>query len=546
MVSAIFGITLVIGLGLIAIAFIQPEFIFNDGFAPLSIESLTGLTLIDVPIDPTGGQILGTVKFGAPIIVPFERSGTIISPDGQPCETALPSGIRDREIKFGRIGSGDRNAEVSWHNFNGINCAYGYAEWDLTDLPNDFVATGVRFQFFLKEVPPLAKSDNAGSHMVYLGNTVDEIGVENIPNRIVFGCDDGTIGANGAKVIFSGSKGSCPENGDFLAYGGGAFIGGISQAKIFQTAGVKSFTFGEVTSGSTFDVQKGVDTFNMALQFNPLTQLGTDKFTLGFTSTGGSTISGKYVIDHQWWEENGSLLVTGASQPIRCGIGFNQVDFRCVPIVCAFDEQLNQNTNECETIICPAGETLEIITEEVGCILGFGIGEEPDPCNPIQRAICTPTTIVCESGTQLIGSTCEPLFCGEGFEISGNECVLKTCGIGKELRGDTCETIICPINTRLIGNDCVEISCPAGQISIDNVCNDSPPIECDAGFKQVGDGCLPIDLDCPFGTEEFENTCVNRIPSLLQISGVNPTLFLIVGLVIVGMTGVGIVARRNA
>jgi len=54
----IFLITLLIGISLVAIALLQPEVIFADTTRPLDI---SGLSLIAVPIDPTGGQILGTV-----------------------------------------------------------------------------------------------------------------------------------------------------------------------------------------------------------------------------------------------------------------------------------------------------------------------------------------------------------------------------------------------------------------------------------------------------------------------------------------------------
>jgi len=574
MVSPIFMITLVIGLGLIAIAFIQPEFIFNNAFTPLDISDLTELSIIDVPIDPTTGAILGTVKFGAPIIVPFERSGTVISADGT-CETLVetitnPDGSRtfNYEVIFGRIGSGDRNSEVSWHGWNGKNCAFGYAEWDLTDLPNDFVATGLTLQLNLRE----QQIGNARCFIGFVSNTIDQIGVENLPNRSLWGNNFG------GSVKLSNSLG-VDGNDDFLVVG--KFIDFNINKKYdtdwCESLGGKSWILGEIIEVSSnrfgIDIQAGVDAFNDAVSGGEFTQ-GTrsDKFTLLFY--GGATGSGSYVIDHQWWEENGSLLVTGSSQPIRCDIGFSQVGFRCVPIICDVSETLNLVTNQCETIICASNEDLTIIDEPIGCIAVC----IDDPSTPeiecgsscpdsIQRAVCVPQeTLVC---------TVE-LNCQEGTRPDSMNCgcELIMCPIGQELIGNNCQDIICPLNTMLIGNDCREIVCPTGQIAIDNVCTDPStlePLECERnnlgiqidpncipsdgefggkgcveGFKQVGDQCVPIDLDCPFGTEEFENTCVNRIPSLLQISGLDPTLFLIVGLVIVGMSGVGIVARRNA
>ncbi len=578
-------ITLVIGIGLIAVAFLQPEFIFGSGVAPLDISDISGLTLIDVPIDPTGGQILGTVKFGAPIVVPFERSGTVLSAGA--CET--PRDLDDLslgfEVKFGRIASGDRNSEVFFHGFNGVNCAYGYAEWDLTDLPNDFVATGFTLQLNLKSIQSGQQSCKIG----FIVDTFDEIGERAIANRMVFGTEFG--GNNRIATTLGGATPIDPITGkvvphDFLAVG--HFV--TNQPKFdndwCESTGVKKWTFskieatgfrvlsdGTVTNqptGARLNTPIGVESFNQQLQFNQLTQKGNDKFMLVFyggSSRGGSSSN---VIDQQWWEENGSLLVTGSSQPIRCGVGFNQVGFKCIPIVCDITETLNLITNECEAIVCDAGLELEIKEFSTVCTTGI-----PEVCNTEMIAVCTkinpcsPQEIfiddicqsieiiqpqICDEGTQIVGSECEPLFCGEGFEISGNACILKTCNIGQELIGDQCQTITCPLNTRLIGNDCVEISCPMGQIVIDNKCvnisscsdcGDDGTIFCDVGLKQIGDQCVPIELDCPAGTEEFENNCRNIAPSLLQISGVDSTIFLITGLVITGMSGVGIVARRR-
>lgn len=552
----IFVITLFIGLGLIAIAFVQPAFIFGDsGRIALDISDVTGLTLIDVPIDPTGGQILGTVKFGAPIVVPFERSGTILSADGG-CVTAKdPTNLAlGSEVKFGRIGSGDRNAEVSFHNFNGVNCGYGYAEWDLTDLPNDFVATGFTLQLNLKSI----QSGSSACYIGFVTDTFDEIGERSIANRMLWGSEQGGSSSTQIKTTLGGATPTDPDGNrlahDFLAVG--QFVS--NQPKYAtdwcETTGTKRWTFskieatgfrvladGTVTNsptGARLRPDIGVESFNNQVQFNPITQLGNDKFMLVFY--GGSIRGGASpnVIDHQWWEENGSLLVTGSSQPIRCGIGFNQVDFRCIPIECQTGEKVDANTNECTPIICEEGNELQ---ENICVPIQCNIGEE------LIGSTCT--TITCEEGTHLVGSTCDPLFCGEGFEITGNECTVIPCPSGQELIGDQCQGIVCPDNTRLIGNDCKEITCGVGQIAVNNVCQDENTVgtpNCEAGFEAIGNVCTPIILDCPAGTEEFENNCRNIVPSLLQISGTDPTLFLIVGIVITGMSGVGIVARRRA
>jgi len=580
----IFVITLVIGIVLIGISFLQPEFIFGDTSAPYDLASFVGLSIIEVPIDPTGGQILGTVKFGAPIEVPFERSGTILSAEGIGGCTRLQEGQTAlREVPFGRLGSGDRNAEVSWHGYNGVNCGYGYAEWDLADLPNDFVATSVRIQLNMKSVQGAGTlfNNSLKCTVISLGNTVDEITARSLPNRIMWGSNTGGISNEKLSSSYTPVD---PTTGDFVAWGGSKYTpsisgaigtGGSSTGDWCKTLGVKLFTFGQIDANGQFSAQKGVDTFNEAVSGGAFTQ-GTrsDKFTLGFFVNGGG--ANKFVIDQQWWEENGSLLVTGSSSPIKCGVGFSQVDFRCVPIICATTETLNLVTNECELIMCESNQTLQLVEEQFACLTVCiddpftpqfeCLGSCPD--NTFERAVCVDDATF----------TCDVILnCQEGTRPDSNNCgcELIECPIGQELIGDSCQSIVCPINTRLVGNDCIEISCPTGQVAIDNVCQDPPildPVECetdmfgtlldplcipidggvdptmlncDTGFKQVGDSCVPIELNCPAGTEEFENNCRNIIPSLLQVSGIDPTLFLVTGIVITAMSGIGIVARRR-
>ena len=542
----IFIITLVIGLGVVAYGFYDADF---------SVAGLTSFSFITVPIDPTTGQILGTVKFGAPDVVPFERSGTIISAElGNGCvrprtgQVLSPTTLY--EIPFGRIGSGDRNAEVSWHGWNGIDCGYGYAEWDLTDLPSDFVATSVRLQLNLKDVQGYNSliNNSIQCSIIYLGQNIDQIGLQNIPNRVTWGSN---IGGTSSQVMHSTYVPVDSSTGDFVAWGGSAYTptitsgvgsGAPSTGDWCKVKGVKTFVFGQIIN-SQFNSAKGVETFNKALPLD-------SKFTLGFTT--GGVGGGKFVIDQQWWKDNGSLLVTGYSNPIKCNTGFKQVDFRCVPIVCPEGEKVNPTTNTCAPIQCPIGEELvESICKPVLC----NAGEE------LIDSTCK--QIVCPSGTHLVGSTCDSLACGEGFEVSGNECALKTCNIGEELVGDNCQKIVCPTNTSLQGNDCVELSCPSGQIAINNECQTPPeevPIDpivgtdpipyelptCGGNEKLVGDTCFPIDLNCPEGTEAHENVCVQRLPSLLQVSGINPLLFLIIGLIIVGISIAGIIVRRRA
>ena len=540
----IFVVTLVIGVSVLAIGLLEPDIIFGQ---PIDL-GISGLSLIDVPIDPTGGQILGTVKFGAPIVVPFEKSGTVLSADGacsQLIDINNPMG--GREIKFGRIASGDPNAEVFFHSFNGVNCAYGYAEWDLTDLPNDFVATGFTLQLNLKSIQSNSQSCKIG----FVVDTFDSIGPSAIATRMVYGNNLG--GTIPLQSSLGGPTPIDPITGevvphDFLVVGKFVVNNPKFDTDWCESTGVKRWTFSKIeVSPTTFGGARlrsdiGVDTFNQQLQFNQITQKGNDKFMLVFY--GGANIgnAGPNVIDQLWWEENGSLLVTGASQPIRCGVGFNQVGFRCVPIDCPTGEKVDVNTNECAPIICePNEELMENICVPVSC----NIGEE------LIGNTCQ--TIICEPGTHLVGSTCDPLFCGEGFEILGNECSVIGCGIGTQLIDDKCQVIICPLNTILVGNNCMPRTCPAGQISVDNLCQNEDDIiggspTCSAGLKQLGDVCVPIDLNCPEGTEEFENVCVIRVPDLAFLSqgglALDPQTFVIGGILVSIMSVIGIIVRR--
>jgi len=231
----------------------------------------------------------------------------------------------------------------------------------------------------------------------------------------------------------------------------------------------------------------------------------------------------------------------------------------------------NEVTNACEPIQCEADESLQVISEQVSCIavciddpLTVNIIECGSACPPddtISRAVCvpivtTPPMTECESPLILIGETCQdPTFqcqvilnCQEGTrpDLNNCGCELIECPTGQELINDQCQAIQCPVNTFLSGNDCLEIQCPAGQVSSNNECvPETTLILCVDGFKQVGDQCVPIDLECPVGTEPFENNCRQIVPDLLMVRGVDPSLFLITGLVIVGMSGVGIIARRR-
>ncbi len=404
-------------------------------------------------------------------------------------------------------------------------CGFAYAQWDIVDIPNDFVVTSAVLKL---QVIEIRKASNLTFQIASQQCTItlqdfnlDTIADEGIMNKV-------------------------------WKVGGVSTPLTIATGTWCNTLGVKSLQLS----------QSAVDLINDAISGGAFSQgVRSDKLLLGFMPTRLNNEAQQGNVNRistEFWKTQGSLFLTGSSPPIRCSVGFNQVDFRCIPIVCNLGDILNQSTNECEAITCQAGETLEF-TEAIDCPLGAGVGE-PFCVPPPQRAVCTPIqcnvgeelvgstcqAIQCPSDQQLVGSGCETLFCDVGFEAVNNQCVVKTCSIGMELIGDNCQAIVCPVNTVLLGNDCVEKQCPVGQISSNNECvPETIKILCVDGFKQVGDQCVPIVLDCPEGTEPFENVCVQRVPDLLMISGISPSLFLIIGVVIAGMSGVGIVARRR-
>jgi len=572
----IFVITLVIGLGLIGFALFEADF----DIGTVTNFQLTGLSFIDVPIDPVTGGILGTIVLGAPDEKPFEQAGTVIGKPFSLSRNASPrSPCTDNFLALDGIGttkdsssastdpndfgrvilmppdferrlSGERNQldPVWWGSkltdsttfpiFSGVasyTCAFAYAQWDIVDIPNDFVVENAVLKLKVLEI---RKATNLTFQLASQQCTItlqdfnlDTIADEGIMNKVWR-----VGGVSTPLTIVSGTW--C------------------------NTLGVKTFQLS----------QSAVDLINDAISGGAFSQgVRSDKLLLGFMPTllnNEAQQFNKNRISTEYWKTEGSLFLTGSSPPIKCDIGFSQVGFRCVPIVCAVTFELNQVTNECEPIQCEANETLQVISEPVFCTAVC----IDDPSTPefecgsacpdsISRAVCVPIVPIppmtsCESPLILIGETCQdPSFqcdvilnCQEGTRPNLNNCgcELIECQIGQELNNDQCQNIVCPINTVISGNDCIEKQCPVGQISSNNECvPETIKILCVEGFKQVGDQCVAIVLDCPEGSEQFENVCVQRVPDLLMVSGINPSLFLILGLVITGMSGVGIVARRR-
>ncbi len=491
----VLSVGMLVGAGLIVL----DQFDAVAGFLSVA-PPLTGLSILEVPLDPTTGGVLGTIKLGAPDVVPIEQTGTHISTD---------SGCSQ---DFGRRLSGARNLDpVFWHNrnngFGAFNCAYSWAQWDVNEIPAGFLATGVQFQLKVIQTTPVT-----GKNCVITFNDFD---VDNVPEAELM-----LKLYTGAKVIFEGTSTS--------ATFGTAIVPSFIQdpnGTWCRTIGVKQFNLG----------QQGVIEVN-----NALTN-GVGKLVMGFAPRGtGDTINtnDQFKIENAFWATDGSWIISGSSPPIDCGVGFVQEEFRCVPLVCIQGEAVNA-TNQCSPIVCGANEELMA-----------------DVCVPLQ---CTSgqtfnnVTNMCENVSCPIGqfsnatNQCQDLVCDTamGEIVSGNECVLMTCGTGMELVGANCQMISCPVNTVLSGSNCVEISCATGSALIDGECvigGTVGDVTCPAGFNQVGNSCAIAPESCPVGTIPAENVCIQVLPSLMATGAPELGIVSIAGIAIFAGSFIGIVA----
>ncbi|MCP6727420.1 MAG: hypothetical protein KJI69_05425 [Patescibacteria group bacterium] len=564
---AMFAVGMVIGLGLI----IFDQFDTIQGF--VSGTETPSLAFIDVPIDPTTGGILGTIIFGAPDEF-GERSGAVLTPSGLgSCVQDIdPSLGRDYEWKFGRQLIGDPNVAPIWHGYNGANCAIGYMEWDLRDIPNDFRATSVRFQLELTEVPSTPRRCG----IIVLDQTLDQIGEMNLGQRRI-------------DIEFSGLETSTPnplgsnfpnipaptiaDPDDFWFTGLNVNFG--TGGDWCKTVGVKSFTVGRQISdqasgtvgGGSLDPQFGVDAFNKALTD------GQDRFTMIVVPIDGFG-SGTWTVNYDYWKTQGSLKVEGSSPPLRCSAGFDLQGFRCVAITCPDGQTVNLTNNMCEPITCNQGQELQgNICVAIQCEIGE-ILVPPPLDSGINEFSCIPLN--CPTDEQIVGDSCEPLVCDVGFDAINNECTLKTCGIGLELIGDECQAIQCNTpNTILIGSDCVQTICRTNQLLVDGQCinitdlsfetcselipfsdgvleitdcqtaDPTTPIICLDGFTPVGNTCVQLPENCPIGTVAQENICVQVLPDLMISQAPELGTLTIIGIVIFGGSFFGLVGSRR-
>jgi len=471
--------------------------------------SLIGFEILSVETDPITGAILGNLVIGRP-----ETSGTFVTKTTT-SRTACSLGD-DRAVPSGGRYIGWR---ITLNNFG--NCNFGYAEWDLSEIPDDFTSESIKLQLSVDSIPTGAS------------NIQCKIGIIEQPfNTIVSGTVANRL-FNPDQIIVSG---------DWC-----------------KTLGIKTF----------FLDSAGVQAFERAIT-------GDNKFLISFsmiTNTQSSGL-GTWNADGRYWATNGAFVLNGFAKPLTCDVGFQQVEFNCEQLVC--ETGFDIDGNMCSPIQCPSGSDLiGNDCKEIQC----NIGER------LVGNICT--EIICSVGTTLIGNDCDPIICLEGFTLSGNECTPINCPVGNELIGSQCQQIECPIGTFLQGNDCPPIICTTGTFLVGNQCqqivcesgstllgdickpiqcqigerligNNCELIICETGTKLVGNDCQPITclvteelvgnlcqpkpLNCPFGTQEQQNVCIQILPQL-QATGAPVNLVTIAGLGILLVSFTGFVVR---
>ena len=477
--------------------------------------SLTPLEILSIDQDPVTGAITGNIILGRP------DSGVSIFTGETKSRPTCPNGIivghggTNFLLRAPTFGSGSSNG----------GCTWSILEWSLEELPDDLSVTSIIFQM------------------------KDETRPSGFNNR---SCKIGII-EQPLDTIARNSLVSKATNPDFI----------IANGNWCQTSGLKTFILD----------QTALDAFDRALK-------GDDRFTLSFSidpTTKGTGCC--WIGEKNFYSTEGSFIINGFADAITCPEGEHQVGFKCQPLLC--DEGFKVNGNICSQIICPIGENL------IGSIC------TPIECNVGERLVgnlCE--QIICAVGTTLIGSDCDPILCQEGFILSGNECTTIICPTGSELLEGACERIACPLGTFLQGNDCFQITCPTGNILIGNNCDQiicesgenligsiCTPIQCqvgeqiidgncqlitcDSGEELIGSECLEIQclstevlvgdtcfsqpLNCPAGTIEGKNVCIQQAPlQPLQVSDAPLNVLSILGLGVFLLSFGGFVVRGIA
>jgi len=452
--------------------------------------TLTGFEIISIDQDPITGEIRGNIVLGRPELSGVTWTG---APNTEGFAKSSTCPLRTTGFSSSQLQT---NSPTSFGTgaFSG-GCTAGFAEWNLSELPDDLTITSMVFKL---------KDQKWFGFLTEPSNRNCKIGIIEQPVLTIT-----------RSQLFQ--KFNAP---DFI----------LQDGDWCTTSGEKSFIVSQTV----------IDAFNRAI-------IGDDLMTLSFSmSTLAKGTGCCWEANESFWATEGSWVINGFSEPIQCAVGEHQVGFKCEPLIC--DEGFKVNGNICSQIQCPLGQNL------IGSIC------TPIECNVGQRLVgnfCE--NIICPVGNTLIGSTCEAIICEEGFTLSGNTCTVISCPMGTQLDGSSCNPISCPIGTtleandcnpiicqtgtfldlntcvqiecgineNLIGNICTPIECQVGQILVDGLCE---TIQCEIGNELIGSECLPINclsteqlvgnecqpkpLNCPIGTQEQNNVCVQFVPQL--------------------------------
>lgn len=494
---------MVLGFGIVALGQIEDV-------RDLIPQNISGFEILSVDQDPVTGAIRGNLVLGnADLLVSVNTPVKKNSFGGAPC----PSSVQGTSIGAMRFGSGSSSG----------GCGLGYAEWDLSELPDDFVITSGTLDVKVHERSGVPKG--MVNRICIIG--IHETAYDLIPR------DQLVIRANNPDSV-------------------------LTEGTWCQTVGKKTIILD----------QNAIDSITRALKTD-------DKFTISMTLaewTKGTLCC--WTQDHNFWANEGSFTFNGFAEPIQCAVGEHQVGFQCEPLICDVGEEVNGNIcspiqcavgdeligsvckpiecnvgerlvgNNCEQIICTVGTTLIGNTcEPIVCETGFVLSGN------------TCTTIVCPTGNELIGNECQQIQCQQGTFLQGNNCIDIVCATGTLLEGDTCIPILCNEGSNLIGNICKPIECNLGEQLVGNQCQ---TIACDTGEELIGDECLPIQcasdeklegdtcvtdvIECPVGTIANRNVCIQIVPQL-QATGAPTDLLTIAGLGILLISFTGFVFR---
>lgn len=490
------------GIGLFIVVLGQTEFGVDVSGSFQTFE------ILQIETDPVTGEIIGQVTIGKPVQAGYAWTGA-----------------QKRTTCSFSVQSVQKNTDPSWSSGTSSGgCQFAFAEWDVSDLPDSFDATNLQLKLDVRKL----------------------LSISSVPQRT---CKIGVIEQPVDTIAF-GQESSKFYNPDLVLISG----------DWCQSLGVKTLQFG----------QAGAEAFERAVK-------GDDRFTISITHTtlakgGGCCLT----IPTSFWATAGSFVIDATAEPVSCPVGQKQEGFKCVVLDCGVGFQVSGN--QCVQIQCNIGEEL------VGSIC------KPILCEVGDRLVGnTCEQIICPSGTLLIGSECQQILCDEGFTLSGNTCTVISCPVGNELVGSSCQQIICPLGTFLQGNNCVNIVCPIGNVLEGNDCaliecnvgenligNICKAVQCDIGQRLVGsfcenivcesgtqlmgseclpitcpitqelqgNQCVPKPLNCPSGTIENQNVCVQVIPQLQAGFDLGENALTIAGLLTFAIFATGFVAQR--